>query len=238
MEGPFCGFVFSMDQKITALKAQKRNPNRINVYLDGIFAFGLARVVAAWLQVGETLSEEKIDSLQNEDTLEVAYQKSLHFLGYRPRSENEVRRKLTEKGFSGEVIDSVSERLKTSGLIEDQQFAKIWVENRATFRPRSHRLMAIELRQKGVTDDAIQEALDSSVDDGTLAYDAAVRYSRRLSGLVWGEFRERIYAYLRRRGFSYGTITAAVQRLWSEMKPTEGTYHNNNEDLKEDESDN
>ena len=226
-----------MDQKITALKAQKRNPNRINVYLDGIFAFGLARVVAAWLQVGQTLSEEKIDSLQNEDTLEVAYQKSLHLLGYRPRTENEVRRKLTEKGFSGEVIDSVSERLKSSGLIEDRQFAKIWVENRAAFRPRSHRLMAIELRQKGVTDDAIQEALDSSVDDTALAYEAAVRYSRRLSGLEWGEFRERIYAYLRRRGFSYGTITAAVQRLWSEIKPTEGTYHNNYEDLKEDESD-
>lgn len=227
-----------MDQKITALKAQKRNPNRINVYLDGIFAFGLARVVAAWLQVGQTLSEEKIDSLQNEDTLEVAYQKSLHLLGYRPRTENEVRRKLTEKGFSGEVIDSVSERLKSSGLIEDRQFAKSWVENRATFRPRSHRLMAIELRQKGVTDDAIQEALESSVDDATLAYEAAVRYSRRLSGLEWGEFRERIYAYLRRRGFSYGTITAAMQRLWSEMKPTEGTYLNNHEDLKEDESDN
>jgi regulatory protein len=224
-----------MDQKITALKAQKRNPNRINVYLDGIFAFGLARVVAAWLQVGQTLSDEKIDSLQNEDTLEVAYQKSLHLLGYRPRSENEVRRKLTEKGFSGEVIDSVSERLKSSGLIEDGQFAKIWVENRATFRPRSHRMMAIELRQKGVTDDAIQAALDSSVDDSALAYEAAVRYSRRLSELEWGEFRERIYGYLRRRGFSYGTITMAVQRLWSGMKPTEGTYHNNYEDLKDDE---
>ena len=165
----------------------------------------------------------------------MAYQKSLHLLGYRPRSENEVRRKLTEKGFSGEVIDSVSERLKSSGLIEDGQFAKIWVENRATFRPRSHRMMAIELRQKGVTDDAIQAALDSSVDDSTLAYEAAVRYSRRLSGLEWGEFRERIYGYLRRRGFSYGTITMAVQRLWSEMKPTEGTYHNNYEDLKNDE---
>ncbi|HMD88236.1 MAG TPA: regulatory protein RecX [Anaerolineaceae bacterium] len=224
-----------MDQKITALKAQKRNPNRINVYLDGIFAFGLARVVAAWLQVGQTLNEEKIDSLQNQDTLELAYQKSLHLLGYRPRSENEVRRKLSEKGFSVEVIDSVSERLKSSGLIEDRQFAKNWVENRITFRPRSHRLMAIELRQKGVTDDAIQEALDTSVDDAALAYDAAIRYSRRLSGLEWGEFRERIYSYLRRRGFSYGTISTAVQRLWSELKPTEGTYHNTDEDIKEDE---
>jgi len=226
-----------MDRKITALKVQKRNPNRINIYLDGIFAFGLARVVAAWLQVGQILSEEKVNALQNEDTLEAAYQKSLHLLGYRPRSVNEVRRKLTEKGFSGEVIDSVLERLKTSGLIEDRQFAKIWVENRAAFRPRSHRLMAMELRQKGVADDAIQEALDSSVSDITLAYEAAVRYSRRLSGLEWGEFHERIYAYLRRRGFIYGTITAAVQRLWSEMKPTEGTYPKiYNEDLKEDES--
>ncbi|HOG79782.1 MAG TPA: hypothetical protein PK454_08510, partial [Anaerolineaceae bacterium] len=66
-----------MDQKITALKVQKRNPNRVNVYLDGDFAFGLARVVAAWLQIGQILTPEKITSLQAQDTHEVAYQKAL-----------------------------------------------------------------------------------------------------------------------------------------------------------------
>ena len=54
-----------MNQKITALKAQKRNPNRVNVYLDGNFAFGVARIVAAWLNIGQELSPEKVASLHN-----------------------------------------------------------------------------------------------------------------------------------------------------------------------------
>ena len=93
-----------MEKKITALRVQKRDPNRVNVYLDGEFAFGLTKLVAAWLQVGQVLSSEKISSLQSQETLEVAYLKALHYLSYRPRSESEVESSLKEKGFDEGVI--------------------------------------------------------------------------------------------------------------------------------------
>ena len=83
-----------MERKITALQAQKRNPQRVNVYLDGEFAFGLSRITAAWLQIGQVLSEEKIVELQAADEIEVAYQKALHYLSFRTRSEDEVRKNL------------------------------------------------------------------------------------------------------------------------------------------------
>ena len=86
--------------KITALKVQKRNPNRVNVYLDDEFAFGLARIVAAWLHIGQELSVDKIALLQAQDAGEVAYLQALHFISFRPRSEVEVHRKLAEKGAS------------------------------------------------------------------------------------------------------------------------------------------
>ena len=63
-----------MTKKVTALKLQKRNKNRVNVYLDGEFAFGLARIVAAWLSTGQELTEEKIAELQAQDNVEVALQ--------------------------------------------------------------------------------------------------------------------------------------------------------------------
>ena len=100
-------------QTITALKAQKRNPERISVYLDGQYAFGLARIVAAWLAVGQSLSEAKIAQLRKQDALEKAYQSALHLLSYRQRSEQEIRRKLLEKGFDQEDCERVLERLKT-----------------------------------------------------------------------------------------------------------------------------
>lgn len=207
-----------MDRKITALKVQKRNPNRINVYLDGAYAFPVARIVGAWLQVGQELDDEKIAALREQDTREVAFQRALKLLGYRPRSETEVRRKLTELGFDEVVVAETLDRLRENHLISDEQFAQNWVENRSSFRPRSRRVLKMELRQKGVADDIIQKALDETVDEDELAYQAAIRKVRRWENLEWAEFRERLSAYLMRRGFSYGTISSLVPRVWSELQ--------------------
>lgn len=210
-----------MDQEITALKAQKRNPNRISVYLDGEYAFGLARIVAAWLRIGQHLSEEEIARLKEQDTFEVAYQKGLRFLSYRPRSEAEIQRKLTEQGFANEAVDAAIQRMKETGFLGDNQFARDWVENRTTFRPRSKRLLAMELRQKGVAEEAIQQALSETGDDDTLAHQSALKYARRLAGEDWETFRKRLGAYLLRRGFSYGTIAPILRQVWDETQSSD-----------------
>jgi regulatory protein len=221
MSGLHHGCKFLMEQKITALKAQKRNPNRVNIYLDGIYAFSASRIVAAWLEVGQVLEEDKIASLKMQDSKEIALEKALHFISYRSRSENEVQQKLKEKGFSEIEIDEVLERLRTTGLVADSQFARNWVEDRSTFRPRSRRLMTMELHQKGVADEDISSALAEVEDDDTLAYQAASRYARRLEGLEWDKFRMRLGAYLGRRGFSYGTTAPVVRRVWLELHSLE-----------------
>lgn len=209
---------FSMDHKITALKVQKRNQNRINVYLDGEYAFPIARIVGAWLQIGQEISDEKIKDLRDQDTREVAFQRALRFLSYRPRSETEVQRKLTELGFDEATILITMQRLQDASLIKDEQFARDWVENRSSFRPRSRRVLAMELRQKGVADQIIQSTLDETVDEDELAYQAAIQKARRWAGLGWLEFRERLSAYLMRRGFSYGTISGLVHRVWTDLQ--------------------
>ena len=144
---------------VTAMKVQKRNPQRVNVYLDGEYAFGLARITAAWLQIGQQLSDEKIAQLKAQDSHEAAYQKALGFLDYRPRSSAEVRKNLEKHGYDPEVIEQVLERLGRSGLVNDGQFAQTWVDNRSEFRPRGRRLLSMELRQKGLDDEAIETAL-------------------------------------------------------------------------------
>lgn len=206
-----------MAGKITALKVQKRNPNRVNIYLDGEYAFGTARIVAAWLQIGQELDDDKIAGLKSQDEREVAYQKALTLIGYRPRAEAEVRRRLTDGGFEPAAIDEVLERLKAGGLIGDAGFARTWVENRSEFRPRSHRALALELRQKGVGEEDIAQALESAADEDQLAYDAARRMARRLQNLEWDAFRARLYGFLGRRGFSYATITPVVRQVWDEL---------------------
>lgn len=221
-----------MDRKITALTVQKRNPNRVNVYLDGEFSFGLSRIVAAWLQLGQSLSPEKITSLQAQDENEVAYQKALRYLDYKPRTNKEIERKLRDKGFSDEVIRYVAQRLRSSGLVEDAVFARSWIESRTASRPRSRRSLALELRRKGVADEVIQDAMEVAEQDDLLAYQAAIRYAPRLSELEWCEFRNRLGNFLGRRGFSYGTIAQVVRKVWSESRSASvSTEYPNDEEV-------
>jgi regulatory protein len=215
-------------KKITAIEAQKKNSGRVNIHLDGEFAFGLARVVAAWLKVGQQLDEAKIERLQLEDARERAYQQAMLFLSYRARSESEIRQNLRKHDIPEPVIEHTLERLRQDGLANDQQFARAWVENRSTFRPRSRRLMALELRQKGLDDEAVKSAV-AEVDDEALAYEAAQKKAARYQNLEWNEFRKKLSDFLARRGFSYSVVAPVVTRIWNEVHADE--HHYEEEDL-------
>jgi len=210
-----------MTRKITAIKLQKRNPHRVNIYLDGEFAFGLSRIIAGWLDVGHELDDEKIISLQAEDEQEVAYQRVLKFISHRMRTEGEIRRNLIKHKIQSEVINDVLQRLRRNGLVNDKQFAKIWVENRNEFRPRAHRMLTYELRQKGITDEIISQTLDSIISDEVLALKAAQNQVRKYNGLEWPNFRRKLSGYLARRGFSYNIISLVVEQVWAENRSQE-----------------
>jgi regulatory protein len=200
---------------ITAIEPQKRDPNRVNIHLDGNYAFGLSRITAAWLKVGQELSEDKIASLQAEDSRELAYQQALLFLSYRARSESEIRQNLSKHEIPSDVIEQTLERLRENRLADDHQFARAWVENRNTFRPRSRRALQMELRQKGLSDETSQSALEG-LDEEALAYEAGLKKARRLQSEEWSGFRKKLSEHLARRGFPYSVIAFVVSRIWKE----------------------
>ena len=202
-------------KKITAITVQKKSPSRVNIYLDGEFAFGLARITAAWLKTGDELNDEKIAKLLDEDARERAYQQAMLFLSYRARSEKEIRQNLLKHEIPEEVIEDTLERLRKAGLANDNDFARAWVENRNTFRPRSKKALAIELRQKGLDDEAIQASL-SDVDEEALAYETGLKRATRLKALERSEFRKKLSEFLVRRGFSYSVVAPVVSRIWNE----------------------
>ena len=202
------------EKEITAIKAQIHDPDRVSIFLDGEYAFGLSRIIAAWLNIGQRLSEEKIKELSEEDDSEVAYQKALRLLNQRPRTENEIRQRLQKYGFTTDQIDITLQKLREGGLVADRRFAQMWIENRNEFHPRSQRLMRLELKQKGVAVEEIEKALVNSADETELATQAAMRQMRKYSSLEWSEFRKKLSAFLMRRGFSYGTIAPVVRSVW------------------------
>lgn len=217
-------------KKITAISVQKKNPNRVNIYLDGEFAFGVARITAAWLKNGDELSDERIAKLLAEDAREWAYQQAMLFLSYRARSEKEIRQNLIKHEMPEEVIEETIERLRKAGLANDNEFAQAWVENRSTFRPRSRRALSMELRQKGLDDETVHSAI-SGVDENALAYEAAQKRLGRLNGLECNEFRKKLSEFLARRGFPYSVIAPIVTQLWGETHAGDQAKNFEDEDI-------
>lgn len=212
--------------KITALTRQKRNPNRINVYLDDEFAFGLAAITAVSLRIGQTLTTAQIDSLQAADQEEKAKNVAIGFIEYRPRSRSETRQHLRKKEYPEAVVERVLERLEAVELLNDRKFAQYWVEQRETFKPRSKMALQQELRQKGIARDIIEEAV-AQVDELAAASKAAQAKANRWHSLPWQEFKKKLGGYLQRRGFSYTVIREVTETVWQELSADSSSANDN-----------
>lgn len=213
-----CVTVFLLAGKVTALETQKRNKRRINVYLDGQYAFALADIEAARLKLGQWLDDQEIETLQAADERERAHQQALIFLSYRPRSAQEVQRNLADKGYSTTVVDDTLERLERVGLVDDLTFARYWLEQRATFRPRGPAMLQYELAQKGIDREIIASAL-TEIDEGALAYQAALQWVQRPQRQSL-ESLPKLSAFLARRGFAYATVRETVKQIQDELTLT------------------
>jgi len=208
--------------KITALTIQKRNPNRVSVFIDDEFAFGLAAITAVSLKVGQTLTAADIETIHKADELENAKQSAIHFIEYRPRSITEVRRNLKKKGFDETAIETALTRLQEIGLLDDVAFANYWVEQRETFKPRSQMALRQELMQKGVDRAIIDEAI-RMVDEEAAARKAAEKKLYSWRNLPEDQFKKKANSFLQRKGFSYSITKEITDELWEEISSEQQT---------------
>lgn len=202
---------------ISALEVQAHDQARVNLYLDGRFAFGLsAKMVAdAGLKKGDYLSADRISELLQGEARERALQQAFNYLSYRPRSKQEMQRYLSQKGHASETIEEVLRKLVDYHYVDDQVFAVGWVENRQRFRPTGPHLLRAELRQKGVDRTLADQAIADVVDDEkALALEAATKRAGSLKGADYPEFSRKLGGFLSRRGFSGDVVWEVVRELW------------------------
>ena len=209
---------------ITALEIQKRNSERVNLFIDGEFAFGISALEAAHLHKGQTLTGDDIAQLRAEDAVIQAVDRGARFLAYRPRSTQEVRRNLEGKNIPAAVVETAIQRLSTLGYLDDRAFARYWVENRNAFKPLGARALRYELRQKGVTPAIIDQVLNDMTDEAEAAYQAACSKARSLRGKTQTEFKLKLGAFLQRRGFGFDVIGDVAHRLIGEMAAEDPDY--------------
>ncbi len=195
--------------EITDLRQGIKNPNRVNVFIDGKFSFSLdiAQVVDLGVKVGLALSAEKLAELKSASEFGKLYQRALEWALVRPRSEKEVRdylyKKVFERKLDKSYIDLIVTRLKEKKYLDDSVFAKYYVENRFVKKGISRRRLSLELMKKGVAKEIIAEVLDGRNDEEEILKMIAKKRARYDD--------EKLISYLCRQGFSFELARNLVQ---------------------------
>lgn len=211
--------------KITSISQQARDPNRVNVSIDGKYSFSLDvfQLVELGLKVGQDYDEGAVDAFRQESDYGKLYARALDYCAMRPHSEKEVRDYLWRKtratktrsrktgevkdkpGVSPALAERVLTRLKDKGYIDDMKFATYWVENRSQAKGASRRKLVAELRAKGVGPSIIEAAIENSSrqDEDELAKVIAKKRSKYQDD-------QKFVAYLARQGFDYDDIKSAL----------------------------
>lgn len=205
---------------VTDIKEQLKDEARANIFIDGKYVFAISKtdVVFYNLKVGEELSKDKYDEILENVVLAKAKMVALKFLSYKDRTKREVIRKLKEKEFNKEVTKKTMIFLMNYGYINDKEFSRKFVKNKIVSKGYGKFVVVSELRKKGVSEEIINDVMQGTAE---LEYETALRFAnkkaRRLD-LTEYKDKQKLYAYLQRRGFSYDIIKNVLVEIQSEYE--------------------
>ena len=204
---------------ITALEPQKNDSARTSVFLDGEFAFGVHQDLVAkhGLHVGATLTPEDQRAIERDEQYVQAKQRALDYLAHKPRTEEEVRRKLRRQDASDAVIDDVVARLYELDYLDDEAYATDYVRNRFASKKYGPVRIRRELIERGVDRHVADAAVDDLFEDEDPVAAAREHAEKRWARLADEDDprrrKQKLYRYLRRRGFTSDTIYPLLDEL-------------------------
>ena len=196
--------------EITAITPQVKDKTRCNIYIDGRFCCGLTleTVVKNRLKVGKIVTEQALAEMQLESEKNTALNKALGFLSATRKTEREVRSYLTKKGYLPEVCSYVVEKLREYGFINDEEYAEAYTESAA--KRKGNRRIRMELKGKGLSDEAIEGALTGLDPEQELETAKAILEKYMRGKNPDKEGLQKAYRYLLGKGFDYETTRAAI----------------------------
>jgi len=199
--------------EITAITPQVKDKSRCNIFVDGRFCCGLTleTVVKNRLKVGLQVTAETLEEMQLESEKETALNKALYFLSATRKTEKEVRSHLAKKGYLPAVVDYAVDKLRSYGFINDGEYAEAYAESAA--KRKGNRLIRMELKNKGLPDAAIEDAL-SKADGETERETAKKLFEKYMRGKTADKATlQKAYRYLLSKGFDYETAKSVIGNL-------------------------
>lgn len=196
--------------EITAITPQIKDKTRCNIFVDGRFCCGLTleTTVKNRLKVGMAVTEAKLSEIQLESEKNTAFDKALTHLSATRKTEKQIRTFLSGKGYLPAVIDYAVEKLRSYNFLNDGEYAEAYVENVA--KRKGGRLIRMELRCKGVSDEEIDTALQTLDEETEIASATEILQKYMRGKECTRDALQKAYRYLMSKGFDHEICKSAL----------------------------
>jgi regulatory protein len=201
--------------KITSIEKRKKNKDKIAVFIDNNYSFTVDEEDYITLNLYEDLdlSQEQLNNIKNNVLFRSAKSEAVKFVSYKFRSKKEVFNKLLEEAYEEELITNVIEELSAMGYINDKIYAQKYIYDRSKLKPKSTKLLKLELGMKGIPADIVDEVLlDYEIDDKSVA-EALVKKKFSKYDMNDDKVIKKIQGFLQHRGFDYEVINIIIREL-------------------------
>jgi regulatory protein len=206
--------------KITSIERNKKGKNRLLVCIDDQYGFTVTEedFIRLNLYDKQDISQEEIDYIRKDLNYNAAKSISIRFMALKLRCEHEVRFKLNAEGYDPDVIDRVISELKSMGYINDKIYTQKYIYDRSKLKPKSKRLLKLELKNIGITEEIIDEVLNDWQIEEDLVAASLVRKKFGKYDLNDEKVIKKAYSFLLHRGFSYDLIKEVINSVRDDSK--------------------
>lgn len=200
---------------ITAISQQKKDKNRFNIFIDNEFSFAIDTdtLLNLKLHKNQIVTQEEIFQFKKHSDLSKWVNKSLMLISRRPRSVKEIMDYLWRHKIDEFLAEQVIEKLKTKQFLDDNAFSKWFIEQRRAFKPKGKRLLAQELKQKGISGEIIEAVLTDGSSEIEEATQIVKKKITRLKNYDTTTQKKKLIGLLRARGYTWDVIQEALKSL-------------------------
>lgn len=204
--------------KVTKIEVQKKNENRVNIYLDGEFFIGTFKEIIYKLNIRKDtdIDEERLKELVDEESYIKAKNKAYSILNRAMQSEKQLRYKLFKREFSEETIDRVISKLKEYKMINDNEMAKSIVQDKKKFKKYGRKRIQQDLYKKKIDKDLIDNALEDELDSEE-EYENALYLAKKKLKKIKDTDKRKVYQKLGRhlayKGFEYDIVSKVIREV-------------------------
>lgn len=205
---------------ITSIEKQNKNSDRYNIFVDFNYCFSAdyEDIIALGIIQDKEIDDCNLQEYIYKCQFNKAYNKALRLLSIKQRSEYDIRAKLKTQSYNQSIIDEVVIKLKELNYVNDNEFARLWVEDKQRFKPMGSKRLAKELSCMGVDKEIINKTISSSnCDDLKSAVDILNKKLKSItSDMKDYKWYNKLLRYLLYRGIQYDTAYKAIDMFLDE----------------------